>query len=58
MNSETLLPASSPEHSAQRDLTGVLSDSRRRQLDIFRQRESESEVEWAPGGPLEPTSGS
>lgn len=45
MNSETLPPALPSEDSTEGDLNGVISDSRRRQLDIFRQRQSESDFE-------------
>ncbi|WP_156109742.1 hypothetical protein [Cryobacterium sp. MLB-32] len=52
MNSETLPLTSDSELSAPRDLHGVISDSRRRQLDLFRQRQSERESDLtSPGTP-------
>ena len=56
MNSETLPPTSPAEYSGRRDLSGVVNDSRRRQLDIFRQRESDLDGKLAPLETLEANS--
>jgi len=54
MNSEPLPLESPPVSSTQHDLNGVISDSRRRQRDIFQQRESatEPETEAPVAGPV------